>query len=194
MNPDEPATPPTTHRGRPLTPDVELSIRERAFLDQYETDFNATRAAIAVGYAGSGVKVTAHKVLARPHVQAELQRRMAARSERLGLTADRCLKDIEVAANLDLGLLFDAHGNLLPVHLMPAHVRRCLVSIEVVKKNITVGDHTMDTTYKVRVIDKKGMHELLAKATGLTREGDGQPVADVPAFALPPDTRGVSVH
>lgn len=194
MNTDEPATPPTKHRGRPLTPEVELSIRERAFLDQYETDFNAARSAVAVGYASAGANVTAFKVLARPHVQAELQRRMAARAARLGITAERCLKDIEVAANLDLALLYDANGQLLPVHLMPAHVRRCLVSIEVVKRNLTAGDRTMDLTYKVRVIDKKGMHEILAKATGLTREGEQAAAADVPAFALPPDTRGVSVH
>jgi phage terminase small subunit len=188
-------TEPTRHRGTPSTAETALSDRERHFIDHYLADFNAQRAASAVGYALPYVHVTAFRVLARPHVQAEIERRMAAAAARADITAERCLRDIDTAANLDFAELFDDTGNLLPVRLMPKRVRRALVSIEVVKRNVFADDGQVDRVYKVKLIDKGKMHEILAKATGLVK---GDAVEDkrppVPAFALPADTPGVSVH
>jgi phage terminase small subunit len=189
-------TDPTRHRGTPLTDETDLSLRERAFIDQYLTDFNARRAAEAVGYVNAQLNVTAWKVLARPHVQAEIRRRMAIAATRADISAARVLKDIDSAANLRFGELLDANGNLLPVHLMPDHVQRAIVSIEIVKRNVFSGDGQTDRVYKVRLIDKGKMQELLAKATGLVKDGvDGATERPtVPAFALPADTPGVQVH
>jgi hypothetical protein len=40
------------------------------------------------------------------------------------------LADIDAAANLDVGLLFDEYGRLKPIHTLPLPVRRPIVSVE----------------------------------------------------------------
>lgn len=186
-------TPKTRHRGRPSTPETPLSERERAFIGEYLTHFDATRAARAVGYVGRAVTVSAYKVLARPQVQAAIHGQMAERLARQGITADRVARDIDTAATLDIGELFDEHGHLRPAKDLPAFVRRAIVSIEVVKRNLTAGDGAVDTVYKIKLIDKAKMLEILAKHTGLFNDAvDTRPA--VPAFALPSDTPGVSIH
>jgi phage terminase small subunit len=186
-------TPPTKHRGTRITPDTPLSARELAFVIEYLTHFSPMRAALAVGYRGKGIRVTAARLLTKPHIQAALQQQMTARAARLGITADRVLKDIDNAANLRIGEIFDTKGNLRPIHELPDHVQRAIVSIEVVKRNLTGGDGATDTLYKIKTIDKGKMQEILAKHTGLYSDAP-DPRPPVPAFALPADTPGVSVH
>jgi phage terminase small subunit len=164
-----------------------------AFVAEYLTDFRPRRAAEAVGYTGRAVSVTASNLLSAPHIAAEIRRRLQERMDRLNITADRCLRDIDRAANLDVAELCDEAGNLLPLRAMPAHVRRCIVSVDVIKRNLTAGDGTVDTVLKVKLIDKGRMHEVLAKATGVI---DGQAQAQpqpVPAFVFT-DCPGISVH
>jgi len=89
-------------------------------------------------------------------------------------------------------LLFDEHGRLKSIHQMPLEVRRVIESVEVVRRNLTVGDGTQEHVYKVKLISKGRMHELLARHVGLF---DG-PVDDrpaVPAFAFT-DCAGIAVQ
>jgi phage terminase small subunit len=188
-------TPRTKRRGGlPLTAETPLSRRERAFVAEYLACFQPRRAALAVGYTGTAVDVTASKLLAKPHIAAAIEHGMTTRVQRLGIQADHVASDIREAANLDTTELFDARGNLLPIRQMPAHVRRAIVSVKVVKRNITAGDGHVDEVYEVKLIDKGKMHEILAKHTGLYREDGVQVQAPVPAFTLPAETPGVRVH
>jgi hypothetical protein len=61
------------------------------------------------------------------------------RQHRTGITPERVLRDIDTAANLDMGL-FDEQGRLTPIHALPLAVRRAIVSVEVVRQNLTAGD------------------------------------------------------
>ncbi len=191
-----PQTPPTRHRGRPLTVDTPLDQRELAFVAEYLIDFKATRAALAVGYSGVGVGQMAHKIISRPHVQEAIRLAMLERNARAGVTAERVLRDIDTAATLDPAFIFEDSGSLRVRRIsdIPAELRRCITSIKVSKKNLTAGDGVTDEILEVKFIDKAKMLELLAKHTGLTREDQQQAAADVPAFALPKETPGVSVH
>lgn len=56
---------------------MALSAKRRAFIEQYLRDFNGTQAAIRAGYSERSARVSACKILARPEVQAEIQRRLA---------------------------------------------------------------------------------------------------------------------
>jgi hypothetical protein len=75
---------------------------------------------------------------------------------------------------------------------MLSKVRRVIESVEVVRRNLTVGDGTQEHVYKVKLISKGRMHELLARHVGLF---DG-PVDDRPA--VPPfiftDCKGIAVQ
>jgi len=69
------------------------------------------------------------------------------------------------------------------IHDMPLHVRRAIVSVEVVRRNLTAGDGAQEFVYKVKLIDKGRMHELLARHVGLF-EAEVQPTAHAPAFIV----------
>ena len=56
--------------------------------------------------------------------------------------AARVLHDIDAVANLDIAEAFDAQQRLKSIHDMPLHLRRCITSIEVVKRNLAAGDRT----------------------------------------------------
>lgn len=178
------------------TPDRDdpLDARELRFVHEYLVDLKGTDAAIRAGYAEKGARQRAFKLLRRPRVVEALEQAFAERLKRTDVTADRVLRDIDTAANLDLLDLFNEHGQLRDIRQMPAAVRRCITSIKIAKRNLTAGDGLMDTVYEVKLIDKAKMHEILAKHTGITREDASQPATNVPAFALPPETPGVSVH
>ena len=163
---------------------------------EYLIDFHATRAALAAGYSPKTARSQASRLLTDVDIAARVKEAIDARNLRNDVSADAVLRDINVAAHLDSHLLFDNNGNLHIRSLkdIPIEVRRCITSIKVVKRNLVVGDGKMDDVYEVKLIDKAKMYELLAKATGLTRDELQKPASDVPAFALPPETPGVSVH
>lgn len=178
---------------RLITTTTPLTPKQQRFVVAYLVDRNATKAAKIAGYAPRSARVTGCRLLAKANVHAAVDRAQADWIDRTKITAERVAHDIDVAANLDMAELFDARGNLLPVVMMPPHVRRAIVSVEVVKRNLSSGDGLVDEIWKVKVIDKGKMHEILGRHTGVDK-GDGQERPTVPAFALPADTPGVSVH
>jgi hypothetical protein len=101
-------------------------------------------------------------------------------------------RDIDTAANLDVPELFDEHGHLKPIHDLPLSVRRAIVSLEVVRRNLTVGDRTVEYVHKIKLIQKGKMHELLARHVGLF-EGPVDDRPAVPAFVFT-DYAGIAVR
>ena len=69
----------------------------------------------------------------------------------------------------------------------------CIASFEAVIKNAVAGDRQQDLVHKVKCWNKLDALHDLGEHLGLL-EGTGEAPADVPAFTLPPDTTGVSVH
>jgi len=70
------------------------------------------------------------------------------------VTPERVLRDINTAANLDIAELFDEQKRLKSIHDMPLQVRRAIVSVEVVRRDLTAGDGTVEYVHKVKLIDK----------------------------------------
>lgn len=113
---------------------MALSAKRRAFIEQYLRDFNGTQAAIRAGYSERSARVSACKILARPEVQAEIQRRLAelkmgtdevllrlteqARAEYAGYLNDDGTVDLQRMlddgkAHLVRGTKWDRQGNLV---------------------------------------------------------------------------------
>ena len=102
--------------------------------------------------------------------QAPQVKRKAA--ERLAdlIDPDRALREAASLAYSDIRALFDEHGNLLPVHQLPAHVAASIASVEIVKKNLAAGDGQTDTVHKLKLWDKSKNLEMLFKHLGLLTE------------------------
>jgi phage terminase small subunit len=94
----------------------------------------------------------ASQLLTKLNIQAALETANAERQRRTGVTPARVFRDIDTAANLDIALLFDLQGRLKPIHELPLDVRRAMVSVEVVRRNLPAGDGTVEHVHKVKLI------------------------------------------
>ena len=74
---------------------VELTRRQKAFVEQFVIDNNATQAVIRAGYSENGASVTGTRLLANPKIQAVLQERRGEVSERAAITAADVLKMLQ---------------------------------------------------------------------------------------------------
>lgn len=100
------------------------------------------------------------KVLARETGQREA---LVAAKETAKLTAQRVIDELALHSFANVQDLFDAQGNLRPIHELTREQAASIASFEIVKKNMTAGDGQTDTVAKVKVIDKTKTIEMLAK-------------------------------
>jgi terminase small subunit-like protein len=127
--------------GRPLTP------RQERFVDEYLVDLNGTQAAIRAGYAERGAAVRAVELLRNRNVGAAIATAKGARSERVRVTEDRILEEIDTLSLSDIGDLYDEHGHLKPIRDWPAQARRSVSSMKVRRyplKEPEIGDHDFE--------------------------------------------------
>jgi hypothetical protein len=132
-------------------------------------------------------------LLTRANVAAALEAGYKERQQRTKVTADSTMRAIACLAHSDIRRFYDEHGKLLPIHSLPDDLAACIASIEVVKRNLTSGDGTTETVWKLKLWNKPQALELLGRHQGLFRDppSDHPPV---PAFQLPPETPRVRVH
>jgi hypothetical protein len=109
---------------------VPLTPRQMRFIHEYTKDFNGTKAAIRAGYSRLTADSQASRLLKKPKVRREID----ANVERLALAGDvkpgDVLRELVAMANTDIRLAFDAEGRLLPLHELPADIRRMISSVE----------------------------------------------------------------
>jgi hypothetical protein len=99
----------------------------------------------------------------------QVRRKAAERLQDL-IDPDRTLRELARIAFSDLRVLFDRNGNLLPVSDWPEEMAPAIKKIEIVKRNLDVGDGLMDEVHKVETWDKLKALELIGKNLGLFTE------------------------
>lgn len=65
------------------------------FCKEYLIDLNATQACIRAGYSEKTARSVGCENLTKPNIQKEIQRLKSIREKKIGLTAEKVLKDIE---------------------------------------------------------------------------------------------------
>lgn len=111
-----------------------LNDRQRAFVDAYLIDPNATQAAIAAGYSKRTANEQGARLLANVSVAKEIARRQSKRAEQAKATADDVLREIDTLATSDIGALFDLTADalrMLPMREWPMEARRAVSSVKV---------------------------------------------------------------
>ena len=83
--------------------DSKLTERQKMFCKEYIIDLNATQACIRAGYSEKTAKQIGSENLSKPYLQEEIARLMKSREERVKLTADKVLEDIERVRTLAEG-------------------------------------------------------------------------------------------
>ncbi len=77
---------------------MALSPKQRFFAQEYLLDFNATRAAIRAGFSPATARSQGHRLLTKLDIRKFLQAEMAARAERLKVSADSIYREISSIA------------------------------------------------------------------------------------------------
>lgn len=72
----------------------ELTDKQKAFVNEYLIDLNATQAAIRAGYSAKNAGKIGSQLLEKTRVSAEIQKAMAKREKRTEITQDRVLKEL----------------------------------------------------------------------------------------------------
>ena len=123
-----------THAQRPL------SAREAQFVREYATDRNATAAAKRAGYH----RKSGAALIARPSILAQIRAGQAKMLDKAELSAVRVLEEMRRLAFASVLDLFDAQGDMRPLHTLTREQAACISSIEVVMKNAAAGDGKVD--------------------------------------------------
>jgi phage terminase small subunit len=147
-----------------------LTPKQERFIAEYLIDLNGTQAAIRAGYSAKTAGVQAEALLRKPEIERSVKEGQAKRLDKAELTAVRVLEEMRRLAFSDVRQLFDASGNLKPLHELTAEESACIASLEVIIKNAQAGDGKTDTVHKLRVWDKPRVLEMLGKHFALLTE------------------------
>ena len=72
----------------------ELTDKQKAFVNEYLIDLNATQAAIRAGYSAKNAGKIGPELIGKTRIANEIQKAMAKREKRTEITQDRVLKEL----------------------------------------------------------------------------------------------------
>lgn len=147
-----------------------LTPKQAEFVRQYLVDLNATQAAIRAGYSARTAEWIGPQLLGKTHVAKAVQAAIEARSRRTEISADRVLEEYAKLAFLDPRRFYDADGNLVPIHQLPAEVAAAIAGMDVVTEKAgkdVDGNPEFATVRKIKLADKKGALDSVARHLGM---------------------------
>ena len=103
-------------------------------------------------------------------MRAAVEAGRAAQLHRADLTAERVLEEVRRLAFSDIRSVFDAEGNLKPLHQLTDAEAAAIAGVEIVIKNAQAGDGHTDTVHKIKAWDKPRVLEMACKRFGLLQE------------------------
>jgi phage terminase small subunit len=133
----------------PLTP------KQQRFCDEYLTDMNATRAALAAGYSRS--TAMNGQLMGLPKIAAYIKKHQLSARESILLDHRLLLDQLGRIAFASMGDYFDADGNMRPIHELGEDEKAAICSISVTESK----DGTKTT--KIKLHNKMAAMEKIAK-------------------------------
>lgn len=154
-----------------------LTPKQQRFVAEYLIDLNATQAAIRSGYSAKTAEFQASRLLRNVKVAEAVATATAKRLEKLDLTADRVLAEMVRLGFSDVRKLFREDGAFKSPKDWDDETAAAVAGVDVVEMagGAKIGgkegvQHVPMYTKKVKLWDKKGALELLAKHLGLLKE------------------------
>ena len=142
-----------------------MTDKQKRFVEEYLIDLNATQAAIRAGYSPKTANEQGNRLLTNVSVQTELNKQMAKRSKRTGVTQDRVVRELAKIAFLDMTQVVDSYGRIRD-DAAPED-RACIESI---KYKSSSSDQGESVEREVKVASKLKALELIGKHLGMYRD------------------------
>lgn len=144
-----------------------LTVRERKFVEEYVRHGNGLEAAVTAGYAPSGAKSIASKLLRRPHIAAALEARAQKIADKAGITTERILEEYRRLAFLDPRVFFDNQGNLKSLSELSEEAAAAIAGLEVDDRFTRSGEYRVK---KLKIVSKLGALDSLSRIRGLFQD------------------------
>ena len=144
-----------------------LTPNQARFVEEYLKDLNATQAAIRSGYSKRTAESQGSRLLRNAKVAAAVSERQAKRAERVGLTQERVLLELEQLAHSDIShyVFDDEVGQLKLAEGAPANAMRAVSSVKYRTRTDEDGNVTRECEFKLW--DKPGMVKLTGRHLGI---------------------------
>jgi len=159
----------------------DLTDKQAKFCDEYLGNGGDASAAYRLAYPTSinwkpeSVHRCAHQLLKNTKVVSRVSERQAARElqakKQFEMDNQALMEELVPIVRADIGDLFDENGYLLAPKDLPDHIRR-VVSEFVVREQ--VDGETLVRMSKIKLVDKLGAIEKVAKHIGFYREDNDQ--------------------
>jgi phage terminase small subunit len=152
---------------------ARLSEKQEQFCQQYVVDFHVTNAAIRAGYSVKAASTLGSKLVKNGKIQARIAELRANASAKTGISLERILDQLGAMAHVDPAEMYHpVTGDLLPIHEMPEHVRRCIQSIEV--DEIEVNGMKLGVTKKIKLAPREKAADMIMKHLGEYKKDNAQ--------------------
>jgi phage terminase small subunit len=145
----------------------DLNQRQSAFVEAFLTDGNATQAAIKAGYSPRSASSTGYDLLQNPRIRAALRGRQQKRAQMADVNAASVLRMAQRLAFYDARELFDANGQMMPVHALPDDIAAAVQGLEV--EQTPLGQRV-----KYKLADKGAGVDRLMRHLGMYGEDNRQ--------------------
>lgn len=144
---------------------MSLTPRQARFCEEYVVDLNGTQAAIRAGYAESGARSEASRMLTNPNVRDYIEELQSGKRRVREVRADRILDTLEAIAYGDVSAFFDEDGELLPRKEWPEGAHLLVAGIEF--KTVQLGEGAVEHIAKIKLVDRLKALNLLAQHKAL---------------------------
>ncbi len=148
---------------------AQLTDKQAAFVREYLVDKNATQAAIRAGYSPKTARSIGEENLSKPDIRAAIDAGLADLASRVGITAERVLRERARIAFFDPRKLLDAQGNPLPMQDLDDDTAAAIAGVEVIEmKGGAEIPGVLSLVKKYRLAAKDTSLAALEKYLGLT--------------------------
>jgi phage terminase small subunit len=145
---------------------MALTPKQHRFVEEYLIDLNGTQAAIRAGYARSGARTEAARLLTNADVQAAVDLAKTDRATRIGIDAAWVLARLRAEAEADMADLYDDTGALLPLAEWPLIWRTGLI-VGLETEEIEVEGVKVGIVRKLKQSDRIKRLELIGRHIGV---------------------------
>ena len=149
-----------------------MTPKQAAFVQHYLIDQNATQAAVRAGYSVKTAYSIGEENLRKPEIRAAIDAAMSDTAARLGITAERVMRERSRLAFFDPRRLFASNGEPIPIHELDDDTAAALAGLDVHEEFAGSGTDRVFIGYtkKYKLASKDPSLAALEKYFGLNEK------------------------
>ena len=140
-----------------------MTKKQKAFIEEYLIDLNATQAAIRAGYSTETAKEIGCENLTKPNIKNAIDKALAERSKRTGINQDRVIQELAKIAFLNPSDVINLQ-NASVLDDADKDDLACISSVKIKRSSSDTGD---SVEREVKVYDKLKALDLLGRHLGM---------------------------